>query len=76
MSCGPFAVLWDGRCVLKGSIFEIEFLVGACLVVLTLCCGEGAVYSQNGFSCLGGISSGWTACCGKDAVFSREVFFE
>ena len=23
MSCGPFAVLWDGRCVPKGSIFEI-----------------------------------------------------
>ena len=35
--------------VFSREAFWNSLLVGACLVVLSLCCGACAVYSQNGF---------------------------
>jgi len=40
------AVLWDGRCVLKGSLFLIDTLWGT-TSWQTLCCGTGAVFSRE-----------------------------
>ena len=64
MSCGAFAVLSDGRCVHVLWSFRCVVgqtlcthrqyhsnspLVGACLVVLSLCCRTDAVYSLRRF---------------------------
>jgi hypothetical protein len=72
------AVLCDGRCVLKGSIFLIDTPWGISSW-RSLCCGTDAVFSREVLfliDILRGISSWRSLCCGTDAVFSNGVFFE
>ena len=54
MSCGPFVVLWDARCVLKGSApnghsLGFPLMVDAVLLDGTLCCLTYVGYSTEVF---------------------------